>query len=469
MDNTPTMTQELIQTISPVDNSVYHEQALTEDDDLATILENAKKAQLAWAKKPLETRISLCNQIIYALMSCQVAIAEELSWQMGRPLRYTPGEMNGFAERASYMLECAERKLETINIQNNENIKRFIRREPLGIAFMIIPWNYPYLTAVNTLIPALVAGNAILIKPSMQTPLTADRLVQACKEAGLPKGICQQVFLSHENTGKLIRHPNINFVSFTGSVAAGKEIEQAAAGCFIDINLELGAKDPAYICQDANLDKTVNQILDGVFFNSGQSCCAIERLYVNKTIYHEFMDKFLEKIYSYKLSNPLEAETTLGPMVRTQAANAIRQQVKQAIKMGASNCVEISQFPEDTGDSPYLAPQVLVDVDHSMSLMKDESFGPVVGVMPVKSDEDAVELMNDSNYGLTASIWTNDFDRAARIGDRLQTGTVYMNRCDYLDPALAWAGVKDSGKGYTLSELAYERLTQPKSFYLRSL
>ncbi len=469
MDTTISMTHELIQTISPVDNSVYHEQPLTTEVELITILEKAKKAQRDWSKQPIATRISLCNQIIYALMSHQVAIAEELSWQMGRPLRYTPGEMNGFAERASFILECAERKLETITIQENEQTKRFIRREPLGIAFMIVPWNYPYLTAVNSLIPALVSGNAVLIKPSMQTPLTADRIVQACKDAGLPAGICQQVFLNHDNTLNLVKHEDINFVSFTGSIAAGKKIEQAASGSFIDINLELGAKDPAYVCQDANLDKSINQLVDGVFFNSGQSCCAVERLYVHKSIYDDFLQGFLTKTNSYKLASPLLAETTLGPMVSTDAANFVREEINRATSMGATACIDSNLFAEDEGNTAYLAPQVLTNVNHSMSIMKEESFGPVVGIMSVDSDSQAVEFMNDSRYGLTASIWTNDFDRAARIGDQLQTGTVFMNRCDYLDPALAWTGVKDSGKGYALSELSFERLTQPKSFYMRTL
>lgn len=463
------MTHELIQTISPVDDSVYHEQAMTREKDLALIIKNAQKAQQEWAQESLQNRLALCNQIIYALMSKQVAIAEELSWQMGRPLRYTPGEMNGFAERASFMLECATRKLETLTIEDSNRLKRFIKREPIGIALLIVPWNYPYLTAVNSLIPALAAGNAVLIKPSMQTPLTADRIVQACKQAGLPAGICQQVFLDHEKTANLIQQPAINFVSFTGSTAAGKIVENAASGKFIDMNLELGAKDPAYVCEDAALDKSLDQIVDGVFFNAGQSCCSIERLYIHKSRYNEFVELFCKKTNQYKLASPLEAETTLGPMVCTQAANIARKQVKKAIAAGAENCINQALFPADTGKNAYLAPQVLLNVDHSMSIMRDESFAPIIGIMSVDSDEQAIKLMNDSNYGLTASVWTNDFDRAIKIGNRLQTGTVYMNRSDYLDPALAWTGIKHSGKGYTLSELAYERLTQPKSFYLRAL
>lgn len=463
------MTKEIIQTISPVDNSVYHEQAMTNEKDLAKIIKNARKAQAAWAAEPLSKRLSLCNQIIYALMSRQVAIAEELSWQMGRPIRYTPSEMNGFAERASFMLECAEKKLETIVIEESELQKRYIKREPLGIALLIVPWNYPYLTAVNALIPALAAGNAVLLKPSIQTPLTADRIVQACKQAGLPDGICQQVFLSHENTVKLIAQPVVNFISFTGSSDAGKVIENAAVGRFIDMNLELGAKDPAYVCEDVNLTKAVNHIVEGVFFNAGQSCSSIERLYVHKTVYNEFMAMFCDKTSQYRLSSPLEAETTLGPMVHTDAANYARQQVNQALAAGAKHCLDHSLFAEDTGENAYLAPQILVNVDHSMSIMRDESFAPIIGVMKVDSDEQAIKLMNDSRYGLTASIWTSDRARAVKIGAQLKTGTVYMNRSDYIDPALAWTGVKDSGKGFTLSELAYERLTQPKSFYLRSL
>jgi len=453
--------------ISPNNNRSYAERAYASNADIEPALIKSAAAQGEWRNTPIEARKKICLKAVSALLARQSSIAEELSWQMGRPLRYTPGEIKGFAERARHMARIAEEKLADIEIETSTENTRLIRRTPHGIVLSIVPWNYPYLTAVNVIIPALMAGNSVIMKPSSQTALTAERLFDAFDTAGLPAGLFQHLFLDHASTAKLIQHNAINYVSFTGSTQGGHEIEAAAVGRFIDIGLELGGKDPAYVRYDADLEQAVENLIDGAFFNSGQSCCGIERIYVHKDLYPSFCDSFIELTREFRLGDPLHPDTTLGPMVNAAAATRVRDQISEAIKQGATATIDEKLFPASKAGTAYLAPQVLLNVDHSMAVMRDESFGPVVGIMSVDSDEQAIELMNDSPYGLTASIWTTDQQSALNIGNQLETGTCFMNRCDYLDPALAWSGVKNSGKGSSLSELAYERLTQPKSFHFR--
>jgi acyl-CoA reductase-like NAD-dependent aldehyde dehydrogenase len=392
------------------------------------------------------------------------ALGEELTWQMGRPMRYTPFEIRrGFAERSRYMLDVAESALAEIAVPPQSGFTRFIRREPLGVVFTIAPWNYPYLTSVNSIIPALAAGNAVLLKHSAQTPLCAERYAEGLKAAGLPEGVFSYLHLTHDQVMGVIGDPRIAFVSFTGSVSGGHAVQRAAAGRFIGTALELGGKDPAYVRADADLPHAVENLVDGAMFNSGQSCCGIERIYVHQDRYPAFVEQCVALAREYVLGNPLEAATTLGPMVRPAAADFVRKQVAEAVAQGAQ-----AHLPPQ-GEGAYLGPQVLTKVDHTMRVMTEETFGPVAAIMSVRDDDEALRLMNDSAYGLTAAIWTRDESAAMRLGERLETGTVFMNRCDYLDPALAWTGVKDSGRGCTLSTLGYEQLTRPKSFHLRSL
>jgi len=397
------------------------------------------------------------------------AFGEELTWQMGRPIQVAPAEILGLEARGRYMISIAEQELADIGLPEKDGLTRFIRREPLGVVFTIAPWNYPYLTAVNSIIPALMAGNAVILKHSAQTPLCAERFQQAFDEAGLSGGVFQYLHLDHKTTGELIRHPDIAFVSFTGSVAGGGIIEQSVAGLFKGLALELGGKDPAYVRDDVALEHAVNNLVEGAYFNSGQSCCGIERIYVHQKIYNDFVEMYVDLVKQYRLGNPLDPLTTLGPMVSGPAADVVRTQIAQACAAGAAPCIDVSRFETDREGSPYLAPQALIDVDHSMAVMREESFGPVVGIMKVSNDQEALDLMNDSPFGLTASIWTSNETCATELGDQLQTGTVFINRCDYLDPALAWVGVKQSGRGCALSILGYQQLTRPKSFHLRSV
>jgi len=451
-------------TITPVDGSVYLTRKLASNASIEKALARAEKAQKSWKQVPVAERAAICRRMADWCVQRADELATELSWQMGRPVSQTPGELKrGFHERALYMCNIAEEALKDLEVGDKPGFKRFIRREPLGVVLVVAPWNYPWLTSVNAVLPALIAGNSVLLKMAAQTPLVAERYAEAFKAVGLPDGVFQFLHLSHEQVAKTIADRRIAFVAFTGSVPGGHAIQQAAAKRFIATGLELGGKDPAYVRADADLKFAVENLVDGSYFNSGQSCCGIERIYVDKKIFKPFVEGFVDLTRQYKLGNPLEKETSLGPLVRTDAADAVRAQIRQATRKGAKALLKLKDKP----GSPYLPPEVLVNVDHGMEVMTEESFGPVVGIQAVKDDEEAVKLMNDSRYGLTASIWTKDAEAALRIGERVETGTWFMNRCDYLDPALAWTGVKDSGRGCTLSKLGLETFTRPKSFHLR--
>jgi len=461
---------EQLRTISPIDGAVVAERRYTTPAELDTVLERARRAQAAWRGVPLAERAGLLGRAVDAFVSERDRIAREITLQMGRPVAHSPGEVRGFEERARFMIGIAADALADVPASNAmPGFTRFIRREALGTVLVIAPWNYPYLTAVNSIVPALMAGNAVVLKPSSQTPLTAERMADAFRAGGLPKGVFQYVYLDHAATDGAVRDPRVDFVAFTGSVAGGHAVQQAAAGRFTGVGLELGGKDPAYVRPDADLDYSLDNLVDGVCFNAGQSCCGIERIYVQRGIYDSFVEGFVERARRYVLGNPLDPATTLGPMVRTRAADLVRRQIAEALSAGGRALIDETEFPASRPGTPYLAPQVLVDVNHGMSVMREENFGPVVGIMPVDSDEEAVALMNDSPYGLTASIWTADAEAALALGGRLATGTCFMNRCDYLDPGLAWTGVGDSGRGCTLSPLGYEQLTRPKSFHLKTV
>ena len=457
----------MIRCISPVDGRVYAERAVATEAAITTAIAQARGAQAVWRRVPVAERARYCLAAVDAMLAMQDEIVPELAWQMGRPIRYGAGELRGFAERAHYMIGIAEAALAPIDPGPKEGFQRWIARDPLGLVLVIAPWNYPYLTAVNSVVPALMAGNAVILKHAAQTILVGERFQRAFDAAGLPAGLFQTLVLDHDQTAKLIAGRQVDQVNFTGSVAGGRAMEAAASGSIIGLGLELGGKDPAYVRADADLANAVENLVDGAFFNSGQSCCGIERIYVHQDLYSKFVDGFVETTKAYALGDPLDAATTLGPMVKAEAAAFVRGQVREAVAAGARALVAPELFARDAEGTPYMAPQVLVDVTHAMAVMREESFGPVVGIMPVASDAEAVRLMNDSPYGLTASLWTADADAAAALGAQIETGTVFMNRCDYLDPALAWTGVKDTGRGASLSRVGYETLTRPKSYHFR--
>ncbi len=454
--------------ISPVDGSVYVERPLATDADIEVILARAGTAQRAWRDVHVAERARVCSAMVDAFVARKDEIAPEISWQMGRPAGQAPGEVAGFEERARHMIGIAEAALADIDAGPKDGFTRFIRRAPLGVVLVIAPWNFPYLTAVNSIVPAVMAGNAVILKHSHQTPLCAERIAEAFAATGLPEGVFQFIHASHAATGRLIRDDGIDFVAFTGSVPGGHAIQAAASKRFIGTGLELGGKDPAYVRADADLDHAVATLVDGAFFNSGQSCCGIERIYVHGDVYDRFVEEAAALTRDYVLGNPLEPSTTLGPMVRPAAADFVRGQIADAVAAGAKAHIDPGAFEADAPGSAYMAPQILTGVDHTMPIMTEESFGPVVGIMRVESDDEAVGLMNDSAFGLTAAVFTSDEEAAIRIGEAVETGTWFMNRCDYLDPALAWTGVKNSGRGCTLSTVGYDALTRPKSFHLKT-
>jgi acyl-CoA reductase-like NAD-dependent aldehyde dehydrogenase len=374
----------------------------------------------------------------------------------------------GFEARARHMIAISEAALQRVEPPSITGFTRYIKRDPVGVVFVVAPWNYPLLTAVNAIVPALVAGNTVILKHSAQTPLCAERIAQAFQSAGIPDGVFHYLHLTHDDTQRIIRAPQVNHVCFTGSVSGGVAVEQAAAGRFIEVGLELGGNDPAYVRSDADLTHAVATVVDGAFFNSGQSCCGIQRIYLHTDIYERFVEQAAALTQTYKLGDPLDGDTTLGPVVRISAAQSIRAVCRQAAAKGARNLIDVKAFARDDGHSAYVAPHLFVSVDHSMTLMNDECFGPVAGIMKVRDDAEAIRLMNDSPYGLTAAVFTRDEAAAIAIGDQIATGTFFMNRCDYLDPALAWTGVKNTGRGATLSSIGYEHMTRPKSYHLKT-
>ena len=456
-----------LKTISPIDGRVYVERPLQSASGIDRALDTARRVQPGWASLPLAARCDMLSRAVDAFVAKGQDIAAEITWQMGRPLKDAPGEVRGFEERARYMLSVAPQALAAVMPGEKAGFQRQIKRVALGVVVVVAPWNYPYLTAVNAVLPALIAGNAVVIKHSHQTPLCAERFLEAFLAAGVPSGVFQYLHLSHADAARLMGDARVATVCFTGSVSGGRAVVAATAAGFATSGLELGGKDPAYVRADANLAQAIESLTDGAFYNAGQSCCGIKRIYVAASRYQDFVDGVVDLAAKYRLGSPLDSETTLGPVVRTSAADSVRSQVREAIGRGARQLIDERSFPASSPGTPYLAPQVLVDVDHSMAIMREETFGPAVGIMKVASDEEAVRLMNDSDFGLTAAIFSADAARAEALGDALETGTVFLNRCDYLDPALAWTGVKNSGRGCTLSRVGFEQLTRPKSYHFK--
>lgn len=453
----------MIRCISPIDGSVVAERDTLSFAQAQAAAARARAAQAAWAARPLSDRIALVRAGVANIGAMNDRIVPDLARQMGRPVRYG-GEFGGFEERASHMADIAGEALADIVVEDSDTFRRVIKRVPHGVVLVVAPWNYPYMTAINTVAPALIAGNAVILKHASQTPLVGEHLAEAFHKAGVPEDVFQNLFLDHQTTSDLIAAKAFGFVNFTGSVGGGKAIEQAAAGTFTGLGLELGGKDPGYVCDDADLEAAADTLIDGAMFNSGQCCCGIERIYVAEAHFAAFVEKAAAIVNAYKLGNPLDPDTTLGPMAQPRFAETVRAQIAEAVADGATPHIET--FAEDDGGA-YLTPQILTNVTHDMRVMRDESFGPVVGIMPVKDDAEAIKLMNDSPFGLTASVWTTDPARAERIADQIETGTVFMNRADYLDPALCWTGCKDTGRGGGLSIIGYHNLTRPKSYHLK--
>jgi len=460
------MSKKELKVINPYTEKEVYSFPMDTIEDAYQKIENAYKAFQEWRFTSMNTRKELCLKFMKEFEKNRDNIAREITEQMGKPLQQSQNEINTMLDRAQYMISIAEQTLADEYLPEKPGFVRYIRHEPIGVVLDIAAWNYPLLIAVNVIVPAIMAGNAVIVKHARLTPLCGKAFVEAFEKAGAPKGLIQDIIADHQVIDAVIKHPKIGFVSFTGSVRGGHEVVQSASTRFINQGLELGGKDPAYVCADADFDYAVANCVDGAFYNAGQSCCAVERIYVEKPIYNQFVEAFVELTRQYKLGDPMQKETTLGPLAVSSARQFLKKQVEEAVAQGGKLVVSPDEF-EVPDQGWFFAPAVVADAPQKSSLMQEESFGTVIGILPVNNDEEAIEYMNDSPYGLTASIWTSDFERAKRIGERVETGTFYMNRCDYLDPALPWTGVKDTGRGASLSHYDYYQLTQLKSVHLR--
>jgi acyl-CoA reductase-like NAD-dependent aldehyde dehydrogenase len=438
---------------------------MTSEAELGAILERMRAAQNKWREVPVNERVEICRGFVVAFRSMRETVALDITRQMGKPLVQARREVDTMLDRADTMLRLAPSGLEDETLEPKPGLRRFIRHEPLGIVLDIPAWNYPLLIAVNVVIPALLAGNAVLIKHARLTPLCGDAFIEAFRQTRLPGDLVASIRVGHETITRLIARRAVDFISFTGSVEGGREVYRHASAQLLDMGLELGGKDPALVCDDAKFDFAVTNLVDGAFYNAGQSCCAVERIYVARPIFQRFVDAFVAEVRNYTVGDPEDPATGIGPLAQLKALDVLKHQVDQAVQRGAKL---LTGGKRGAGRGYFFEPAVLVDVDHGMSLMTEESFGPVIGIMPVDSEDEAIGLMNDSPYGLTASIWTENAERGEALAARTAAGTVYVNRCDYLDPELAWVGIKDSGHGCTLSRLGFHYLTRPKSFYVRT-
>jgi acyl-CoA reductase-like NAD-dependent aldehyde dehydrogenase len=451
--------------VNPATEEPYREVTAISEPELAAAVVRARRAQRDWRHTPVDERAKIVGQMVPAFRAQADQVALEITRQMGKPIQQARNEINTMIDRAETLCRLAADALADEPLPPKDGFHRFIRHEPLGVVLDIAAWNYPLLIAVNVIVPALLSGNAVLVKHARLTPLCADHFVSAFAKAGLPAGLIAATPMDHALAAKVIRSGQVDYVSFTGSVEGGREIHGHVASRFIDAGLELGGKDPAYVAEDANFTFAVENLVDGAFYNAGQSCCGIERIYVARGLFDRFVEAYVALVRQYRMGDPEDSATTLGPCAQKKVVETVQGQIAQARGAGARVLTGGTPWK---GRGYFCEPTVLTDVNHGMAVMWEESFGPVIGLMPVADDAEAVRLMNDSPYGLTASVWTEDTGRAERLMDQLDAGTVYANRCDYLDPLLPWVGVKDSGKGCSLSHLGFGHLTRPKSFHLRT-
>lgn len=433
-------------------------------ESLSEKLNRARAAQPKWAALPFAKRAACVEAFKEALVSQSESLAKTLTQEMGKPLSQARGEIRATPARIDFFLEEVEAKMQTERIRDAGKMQERISYEPLGVIANISAWNYPYFVGVNVFIPALLTGNAVLYKPSEHATMTGQAIQALMTEAGVPEGIFQTV-IGGGNVGAELLAQAIDGVFFTGSYGTGCKIAAAAAKRLIPVQLELGGKDPTYVCDDADPKAAAEALADGAFYNAGQSCCSVERIYVHESIYEAFVEAFVQTVNDFNIGDPLEEGTYIGPLFRKSQLDHLTKQVKDATDKGAQLLCG-GQPLEQKGH--YFAPTVLTQVDHDMEVMKEESFGPIIGIMSVKDDESAIQLMNDTRYGLTAGVYTASQERAEGIMSQLHAGSVYWNCCDRVSPRLPWSGRKDSGLGVTLSHLGIRPFLQPKGWHLVS-
>jgi acyl-CoA reductase-like NAD-dependent aldehyde dehydrogenase len=440
--------------------------ALADEGAINATLDRAREAARAWRTTTLRERLALCERTVARMEARADAIAAEITRMMGKPVAQAQSEVRTMANRARHMMSLAEGALAEIVLPPVPHFERRIVREPVGVVLDLPAWNYPLLTAVNCVIPSIVAGNALILKHSPRSPLCGDHFAHAFGEAGAPAGLVQSIQVDHPTAERMVADERVDQVVFTGSIFGGHRIVAAASQRFLHPGLELGGNDPAYVAPDCDLPKTVENVVDGAMYNAGQSCCAVERVYVHKSLYDRFVEMSAALVRAYVMGDPMREATTLGPIAQPQHVAELEGLVEDATTRGARLIAGGKRASVD-GRGRFFEATLLAGGDPAMRLFREESFGPILPVVPVESDEEALARMNDSRLGLTASVWTSDRERALRFARALECGTVFMNRCDFLDPALPWSGWKDSGRGVSLSSLGYESLTRPKAVHFR--
>eukprot|EP00742_Colponemidia_sp_Colp-10_P002707 GILJ01002894.1.p1 GENE.GILJ01002894.1~~GILJ01002894.1.p1 ORF type:complete len:494 (+),score=74.03 GILJ01002894.1:201-1682(+) len=450
----------------PYTGQIIAEAPLLSREQAERTLEKSKLAQGFWKQLPLDERIGICEKAIQYFHLKADKVATEITQQMGKPLSQSRNEIKGMDARARTLFELAPQALAEEQLPK-EGFSRKITREPVGVVMVLSPWNYPLLTTVNALLPALLAGNSVVLKHSFRTPLCANQWVDAFAAAGAPEGLVSYFNMSHDLSGEMIQRPEIGFVAFTGSVGGGHSVHKLVANRFIDCGLELGGCDPGYVCEDANVASAAENLVDGAMYNAGQSCCGIQRVYVHKNHYEEFVQRALTVLDTYVLGDPKDAKTSMGPVAQPETLDFLTEQVNNARELGGRVLCGGVATSDANGKGRFFKPTLVADATHNMSMMRKELFGPTMSVTPVESDAEAIELMNDSAFGLTASLWTKEEGRATSIAQQLECGTVFMNRCDYLDPEMPWCGVKDTGKGVTLSKHGFAPFTRFKSYHFK--
>jgi acyl-CoA reductase-like NAD-dependent aldehyde dehydrogenase len=426
----------------------------------------ARAAQPAWAAMPLRKRIAALAKFRELVIAESASLADILTSEVGKPISQARNELKGVIPRIDFFLAETAKTLRPrkVSAAKDGAMEERISHEPLGVVANISAWNYPWFVGTNVFVPALLAGNSVLYKPSEFAALTGLAIARLLHASGVPEDVFVPVIGAGDAGAALLRQP-VDGVFFTGSVATGKKIAAAVRGRLLKLQLELGGKDPVYVCEDVDVAKAAAGIADGAFYNTGQSCCSVERIYVAQKIFKPFVDAFVAEVKSYSRGDPTDDKTYIGPLTRAPQLKVLESQVKDARRKGAKVLAGGARIK---GKGNWFEPTVLVGVDHSMAVMRDESFGPVIGLMPVRDDAQAVSLMNDTDYGLTAGVYTTDRKRAERILAQVNSGSVYWNCCDRVSPRLPWSGVGDSGIGLTLSTYGIETFTRPKAWHLRS-
>jgi acyl-CoA reductase-like NAD-dependent aldehyde dehydrogenase len=454
-----------LKVINPYDQSLVCELAQDDRAALERKLAEAARAYEVWHKLPLDRRIKEVKKGLAKFRRASEEIAHDITLQMGKPIVQARREVETFFERAEYMVSIAKRTLSPEALPAKKGFIRRIEHESLGIVLNIAAWNYPLLIPANVVIPALLAGNVVLLKHSALTPLSGQAFEKAFGELD-PSHLVTNLILTHSDTERLILDQRIKQVAFTGSVDGGHKIYRLAANRFVEVGLELGGKDPAYIASDADLDFAVSNVVDGACYNAGQCCCAVERVYVHRKLYGPFLEKAAYLLADYKLGNPMNEKITMGPLANRSALDELEEKIAEAQSLGARLIMGGERLQRSSGN--FFPPTLLANVVNHARVMQEESFAPILPVHPVDDDAEALVRMNDTAFGLTASVWTKSRKRAEFFAKELDAGTVYQNRCDYLDPALPWTGARDSGKGSTLSKYGFYQLTRRKSIHFRT-